>query len=248
MPPPPRALHAAELIADGTTPAWVADAYAQYRDVILDPAFPCYFGTKAQERERMRFSYVCGGERDHLPDVLRSFVEHSRAYPKHRSVLLVFYEPDGRQRTLAEDEDRFWELLGWLHERDREPWPADVPTDPSDPHWEYCFAGDPMFVFPCSPAYRARRSRRMGPYYMVCFQPRRVFYGVESGSPAGQRARERIWQRVRAWDPIEPHPKLEHMAYGDPEMREWKQYVLPDENTPLRASCPFAPKAGAASR
>ena len=231
-----------ELRDPAATPAWLQEAYETYRDVILDPAFPCYFGTKAEERDRMRFCCVRDGEQDHLPDVLRAFLAHSREHPRHRSVLIVFYEPDGRPRTLAEDEARFWELLRWLHERDREPWPDDVPTDPSDPHWEYCFAGEAMFVFPCSPAYRSRRSRRMGPYYMVCFQPRRVFYGVESGSPAGQRARERIWARVRDWDAVEPHPELEHMAYGDPEMREWKQYVLPDDNTPLRGRCPFHPQ------
>jgi FPC/CPF motif-containing protein YcgG len=176
--------------------------------------------------------------------VLRSFVAYSRAHPKHRSVFIVFFEPDGRRHTLADDERRFWELLDWLHERDPNPWPDDVPTDPSDPHWEYCFASDPMFVFPCSPAYRLRLSRRMGPYYMVCFQPRRVFYGVESNSPAGQRARRRIWAKVRAWDPVQPHPELENMAYGDPEMREWKQYVLPDDNTPLLQRCRTDSMAG----
>jgi uncharacterized protein len=239
----PRLLTGDHLRDAVATPGWVRAAYAAYREVILDPAFPCYFGTKAEERDRARFCYVRDGEREHLPEALHEFVAHSREHPKHRSVFIVFYEPDGRRRTVAEDEERFWELLDWLHEQDPEPWPDDVPTDPSDPHWEYCFAGDPMFVFPCSPAYRRRLSRRMGPYYMVCFQPRRVFYGVESGSPAGRRAREAIWQRVRDWDPVEPHPELEHMAYGDQEMREWKQYVLPDENTPLLARCPFRPRA-----
>ncbi len=242
-PIPPRLLDGDDLRDASATPAWARDAYERYREVILAPDYPCYFGTKAEERDRMRFSYVRDGDRDHLPAVLRQFVAYSRAHPKQRSVFIVFHQPDGRDRTLADDEWRFWELLGWLHERDVDPWPEDVPTDPSDPHWEYCFAGDPMFAFPCSPAYRARLSRRMGSYYLVCFQPRRVFYGVESGSLAGQRARQRIWSRVRAWDPIEPHPDLEHMAYGDPDMREWKQYVLPDENTPLLSRCPFHSRA-----
>jgi hypothetical protein len=239
----PRLLDGEDLRDAHATPAWVRDAYESYRHVILDPGFPCYFGTKAEQRDRPRFTYVRGDERDHLPEVLRRFVAYSRAHPKHRSVFIVFFEPDGRRHTLADDERRFWELLDWLHERDPNPWPDDVPTDPSDPHWEYCFASDPMFVFPCSPAYRLRLSRRMGPYYMVCFQPRRVFYGVESNSPAGQRARRRIWAKVRAWDPVQPHPDLENMAYGDPEMREWKQYVLPDDNTPLLQRCPFHPRA-----
>ena len=239
---PPRLLESRDLRDRHMTPPWARDAYERYREVILDTRFPCYFGTKAEQRDRTRFSYVGDGERDHLPHALQQFIAHSRAHPKHRSVFVVFFEPDGQHRTLEDDEARFWELLGWLHEHDPEPWPADVPTDPSDPHWEYCFANDPMFVFPCSPAYRSRLSRRMGPYYMVCFQPRRVFYGVESGSPAGQRARQRIWARVRDWDPVEPHPELEHMAYGDAEMREWKQYVLPDENTALLQRCPFHPR------
>lgn len=242
MPIPARLLTGADVRDTRLVPAWVPDAYARYRETILDPDFPCYFGTKAEERDRMRFAYASDEDRDHLPDVLRAFVSHSRAHPKHRSVLIVFFEPVGRERTLAEDEERFWELLDWLHARDHEPWPDDVPTDTSSPHWEYCFAGDPMFVFPCIPAYRRRRSRRMGPYYMVCFQPRRVFYGVEQGTPGGERARELIWDKVRSWDPVEPHPELEHMAYGDDEMREWKQYVLPDDNVPLPRTCPFAPR------
>ncbi len=230
-------------IRDGeAVPAWVRDAYEAYRDVLLDPAYPCYFGTRAEARDRMRFCHLPAGDPGGLPDALRSFVAHSRAHPRQRGVLVAFFEPDGRTRTLAEDEQRFWELLDWLHERDEEPWPADVPTDPDDPAWEFCFAGDPMFAFPCSPAYRLRRSRRTGPYYMVCFQPRRVFYGVEHGSAAGRRARERIWARVRAWDAVEPHPALEHMAYGDRDMREWQQYVLPDDNAALRARCPLQPR------
>ncbi len=243
MPIPARLLTGTDVRDHGLVPAWVPRAYAHYRETILDPGFPCYFGTKAEERDRMRFTYASDDDRDHLPDVLRAFVQHSRAHPKHRSVLIVFFEPDGRRRTLAEDEQRFWELLDWLHARDPEPWPDDVPIDTSSPHWEYCFAGDPMFVFPCIPAYRMRRSRRMGPYYMVCFQPRRVFYGVEQGTPGGERARKRIWEKVRSWDPVEPHPELEHMAYGDLEMREWKQYVLPDDNEPLPQNCPFHPRA-----
>src|ERR1044072_3302545 len=165
---PARLLSGAEVRDAEAVPAWVPSAYRHYRETILHPDFPCYFGTKAEERDRIRVSYASEREGDHLPGVLRAFVEHSRAHPKHRSVLIVFFAPDGRRRTLADDAERFWELLGWLHERDRDPWPEDVPGDPADPHWEYCFAGDPMFVFPCSPAYRLRRSRRMGPYYMVC--------------------------------------------------------------------------------
>ena len=129
--------------------------------------------------------------------------------------------------------------LQWLHAHDPSPWPEGIPADPDDPAWEFCFAGDPMFAFPCIPAYRQRLSRRMGSYFAMCFQPRRVFFGVDRADPGGERIRADIYERVRRWDCLPPHPELVDLSYGDPRMREWKQYVLPDHNRHLREQCPL---------
>src|SRR3954462_14935728 len=44
--------------SDAVVPEWVRAAHRQYREVILDPRFPCYFGTKAEAQGHMRFAYV----------------------------------------------------------------------------------------------------------------------------------------------------------------------------------------------
>lgn len=100
-------------------------------------------------------------------------------------------------------------------------------------------AGDPMFAFPSIPAYQHRRSRRMGEHFLMCFQPRRIFFGVDRGDPGGERIREDIYARVEDWDAVPPHPQLVDLAYGDPTMREWRQYALPDQNTRLLEQCPL---------
>lgn len=94
-----------------------------------------------------------------------------------------------------------------------------------------------MLVFASTPAYRRRGSRNMGNSLVLLFQPRRVFDGIEGGTPAGTRAREIIRARMEAWDGMEAHPDMG--SYGDPSSHEWKQYFLPDDNAPVTGRCPF---------
>jgi len=229
-------LTTADLTADPSVPLWAREAHRQYREVILNPAFPCYFGTKAEEQGHMRFCLEDSTQPDRLAEGLTSFVRFSRDHPRRRHVLIALF-PD-RDVSFDAAEHRFWSVLQWLHDHDPSPWPAEIPTDPESPEWEFCFAGDPMFAFPCIPGYQKRTSRRMGDYFIMCFQPRRIFFGVDRAAPGGERIRQDIYGRVRAWDGITPHPSLVNLAYGDPQMREWKQYVLPDHNGPLGSSCP----------
>lgn len=230
-------LTSADLMTDRSVPAWGREAHRQYRESILDPRFPCYFGTKAEEQGHMRFCLV---EPDHdqvLAEALAAFVRFSRAHPRRRHVFIAFFAD--RRGCFDADESRFWATLQWLHDHDPQPWPPEVPDDPDDPAWEFCFASDPMFAFPCIPAYQRRLSRRTGDHFAMCFQPRRVFFGVDRTDPGGERIRADIYDRVRRWDRLPPHPELIDLSYGDPRMREWKQYVLPDHNRQLRARCPL---------
>ncbi|QIN84428.1 cupin domain-containing protein [Rubrobacter tropicus] len=223
--------------ADGMVPRWLVREYGRFRDRLLDPEYPCYFGTSAEKRGELRYGYVEGDDVGHVPALLREFLALSKANPQVRHALALFFEPERARRPLSFYEERFWYVLRFLHGLDESPWPEDRPYDPVDPKWEFCFAGEPMFVFASAPAYRLRDSRNMGDSLVLLFQPRRVFDGIEGGTPAGTRAREIIRARMEAWEGMEAHPDMG--SYGDPSSHEWKQYFLPDDNTPVTGRCPF---------
>lgn len=219
-------------------PVWLGREYETFREQLLDPGYPCYFGTAAEKRGELRYGYVAGGDTSHVPTLLGEFLSLSRSHPKVRHALALFFEPEGVQRPLSYYRQRFWDVLNFLHESDPSTWPDDRPLDPEDPKWEFCFDGEPMFVFASTPAYRKRDSRNMGNSLVLLFQPRRVFDGIEGGTPAGTRAREIIRARMETWDSgMKYHPDMG--SYGDPSSFEWKQYFLPDDITPVLGRCPF---------
>jgi len=217
---------------------WLVRAHAAFCDELLDPGYPCYFGSQAEREGFLRYTTATEDDLEPLRDDLTAFVELSRANPRHRHVLVVFFDHT-QDESFDASAGRFWRTLQWLHDHDPEPWPANIPSDPDEAEWEFCFNDDPMFAFPVIPAYRLRRSRGPGSYFALCFQPRRIFAGVNRDDPGGEPIRRHIYERVRAWDAVPPHPVLEPMAYGDRDMREWRQYVLPDANSELPASCPL---------
>ncbi|MBB5133705.1 hypothetical protein HNP84_003431 [Thermocatellispora tengchongensis] len=215
--------------------------------------FPCTFGVAAARKGTLRIGYVDGTDRQDdwsaLPDLLRGYLEGYRDLGRETS-LVVFFRPEDEPLPLEAYQERFWAVLRYLAAKDAQPWPEDLPTDPDHPMWEFAFAGVPIFVVCNTPAHDRRRSRH-APQFMITFQPRWVFEGLEAHTPRGAAARRTIRNRLRAYDAVEPSPHLG--AYGDDANREWRQYFLGDDNTPEAAGerCPFhagtAGTAGAAA-
>jgi len=109
--------------------------------------------------------------------------------------------------------------------------------------WEFSFGGTSIFVVCNTPSHTRRRSR-YSPGFVITFQPRWVFEGLEPESARGAAARRVIRKRLRAFDGTAPSAALGN--YGDPANREWRQYFLPDKNTDAEMGCPF--HAGKRSR
>jgi FPC/CPF motif-containing protein YcgG len=216
-------------------PAWLPESYRCYREIVLDPKYPCYFGSVAERDGGIYYSFVAGWDISQLPKTLSTFVAIAKSRANERCNLVVFFEPDG---TLAAHDDfrsRFWHILESLASRD--PRPELAPgLDPDDHRWEFTFEGNGFFVVGASPTYRQRRSRNLGAGMVMLFQPREVFY-ASSGAPISDAARQLVRDRGKAWEGVESHPDLG--VYPTPENREWKQYVISDDSTPETRKCPF---------
>ena len=229
----------------GELPAWGMDSLERFeRDLNAENApFPCTFAVSAFHRAHLRFAFV-DGVRDEtswraLPRLLAEYVTTLPVMVRITSLVVFFRLDSGdERRDLEWYEDRFWAVLSYLHTHDPSPWPADLPRDPDDPRWEFAFAGQPVFVVCNAPAYRQRRSRRSREF-MITFQPRSVFEGLEADTARGQAARRTIRKRLTRYDaPLLPSPHLG--GYGQAGNREWKQYFLRDSNAdPGQARCPF---------
>ncbi|MCL6444170.1 MAG: YqcI/YcgG family protein [Alicyclobacillus sp.] len=232
----PILLTSQDILSNQEVPEWLSREYAVFRSKVLDDEFPCYFGTAAERTGHLRYTYV-DEDWSYLPLTLSTFLELSRSHPETRHALVLFVKPETPKQSLDYYNKQFWSILQWLHDNDPVPWPKEIPIDPEDPHWEFCFDGEPMFVFSSAPAYKQRKSRNLGECLVLLFQPRRVFHGIEGGTVAGTIARQKIRDRMLKYDGMPHHPDMG--SYGDPSSFEWKQYFLPDDNTPVKRKCPL---------
>lgn len=223
-------------------PPWLATSYATLRESVMHPRYPCYFGTQAERRGEMFYSYVEGKQIATLPDTMRMFA-HLSVQPKFRkNNIAIFFEPDQQPLSHADYHRHFWRTLQYLHEQDRDAGVLSQP-DPSDPAWEFTFASVQMFVVCACPSFRARHSRNLGPGMVLLFQPRSVFVDTVTNRVIGAQARNEVRRRLKEWDEIPAHPELGF--YGDPGNLEWKQYFLPDDNALVADKCPFLSRRAA---
>lgn len=226
---------------------WRARAWSEFRDVIYDPAFPCFFAPIADRRGTLRYTFVEDtGEENlaHLEAALRAYLDEVRRVERrsvpdaayHLLVVFVHTPPD---LALAREQDLGWELIARLHLRDREEWPEHVTRDPEDRHWSFCWDGVPLFVNISASAHRERRSRRLGGHLALVIQPRDAFDTIAGDTPRGRQVRAQIRARIETYDGMPASPRLG--TYGQGESLEWVQYALPDHDRAptAKSACPF---------
>jgi FPC/CPF motif-containing protein YcgG len=231
-------------VESGTLPDWTVSHYESFRDGLLgernDAPFPCYFGIE-MEREGDGLYTFCDSTTD--PDSLfalgETLLEYLDTYDDHaeRAPLTVFFRPPETDLSEAEYHERLWHVLQFLHVHDPEPWPEEVPTDPDDSHWEFCFGGEAMFPTCRAPFYDDRASRYCPVGLEITFQPRSLFEGLTADTDAGQQAREVIQDRMADYDEVCPHADLGDWGVeGD---REWKQYLFSADDEQAPDECPI---------
>jgi len=224
-------------------PAWLTDAYTAFRTNIVDKMYPCFFGSEAERNGTLYYSYVSDAQIDHLPTTLRTFLSVCVDISRDKNNLVIFFEPDSTPAAHSRHRAAFWNTLQYLRDHDPVSKHASDEVDPSDPNWEFPFAGRQFFVVGISPSYRLHRSRNLGPCMIMVFQPREVFRDASTGEEISTTVREVIRNRVRLWDGIGAHPDL--CTYGHPGNREWTQYFVSDDNSPETGNCPLSRERGA---
>lgn len=223
---------------------WQLDAIHKWTLKMTDRGsrFPCIPAVQGYVLNHLRYGFVQNAEEkdaaEKLAYLLHSFGENARTIGSYTS-LVVFIQADTQPEHndgVEYYERLFWSLLSRTTEMDRKPWPAHLPSDPSDHLWEYCYDGEPYFVYCGTPAHKLRRSRSF-PYMVLAFTPRWVLENFNAATLQAEKTKQMIRKRLCAYDPVPPHPDLK--LYGAEDNYEWKQYFLRDSDNSLPA-CPFS--------
>ena len=221
-------------------PEWLLKEYETFHNTVTDKTFPCYLGMAGELGGELRYAYVTRDDWSSLPNALKTFLTLFDN-PKHkRHGLFVFVEPFEIEGSLEDYRKEFWDILQYLHEVDEIEWPADSPRDPKHYLWDFRFQGEPIFAFGNAPAYKQRKTRDLGNAMVLGFQPRKIFKGLTGTEKGGIMSREKVRERVEAWDHLPKHPDISH--FGDPTHNEWKQFFIGDDSEPIVVKCPFVHK------
>ncbi|QCW01957.1 YqcI/YcgG family protein [Natrinema pallidum] len=226
---------------EGMLDGWEKASYEGFRDsLVKGNSYPCHFGSKAQRQGNARYLFIESMSNENDLMMLRDGIyEYIKMYEEiaKRTTLAIFFKPPQEKLSESEYRDSFWSILEYLNKNDPEPWPAEVPVDPDDPKWEFCFAGEPIFLVARAPCYEQRLSRYAPHGLEITVQPRGTLNDITGDTEKGKKAREIIRAGLQEYDKIDPHPDIGD--YGDSNTREWKQYFLPDTNDESICEFPF---------
>lgn len=202
--------------------------------------FPCIPATIGFSTNQLRYGFV-GDPRKlstikELADLLTNYTEVSRQIGNYTS-LIVFYEtPESiQEETIEKFEQLFWKHLNGLSTLDTFNWPEDIPTDPHNPIWEFCFNGEKYFMYCATPAHKNRKSRHFD-VMMLAITPRWVLQEFNKAPSYARRIKAQVRERLAKYDSISIHPDLN--TYGAEDNFEWRQYFLRDDDTSLN-KCPY---------
>lgn len=227
-----------------TFPLWQQNAYRSFSAMIAGEAntFPCVPARQGFLSNQLRFSFVGEPRKlssaQELAECLREYGKDMRDAGKYTSFATFFETPKDMLESYDVEDYRnlFWSILNNVTAFDDKDWPEDIPSDPSHHQWEFCFNGEPYFVFCATPAHISRKSRHF-PALLLAFQPRFVFTEMNDSTVFGRKLKKLIRQRICHYDAIPIHPDLKW--YGQEDNHEWKQYFISDDDCSA-TKCPFS--------
>jgi FPC/CPF motif-containing protein YcgG len=223
--------------ASSRLPRWTKDSLKSFREVILDPKFPCMFARTSEQQGQLFYAFVdtatSDDDIDRIGKTIGCYLRGLEFVPLHEAdlqVLIIFIKPILGHSLVAYGEIA-QTLLQSLHEKDLMPWPSDIPTDEDDPLWSFAFAGRALFVNISTPANHARRSRNVGPGMTLIASPRDAFDRVAGPDETGRKIRNAIRWRTQTYDQGLAYPPWSTVAYGEGTAGEERnQYILSDDN------------------
>ncbi|MDF2036217.1 YqcI/YcgG family protein [Cytobacillus oceanisediminis] len=218
---------------------WQQIAFDRFQTKMTDKErpFPCIPATIGFAKNQLRYGFA-DDPRDpasiqHTAAMLNEFSIHSRELGSYTSLIIFYNTRD--DLSVEEYEQLFWEQLTGLSELDNAEWPNEIPKDPHDPLWEFCFHGEKYFVYCATPAHKNRQSRHFDTM-MLAITPRWVLQEFMKKETLASRLKNQIRKRLQRYDSIAIHPDLN--SYGADDNFEWKQYFLRDDDTTI-SKCPF---------
>ncbi|NRD79633.1 YqcI/YcgG family protein [Bacillus sp. BRMEA1] len=225
---------------------WKLEAFELFEAKLADQKhpFPCIPAIIGQRLNHFRYGFVSNPYEDAAALGLAMLLnEYSLCFKEigNYTSLIIFFEPfevQSENLNVEDYETLFWDQLNRIAELDSSKWPFQIPEDPREPLWEFCFQGEAYFMYCATPAHQYRNSRHF-PYFILAITPRWAlerFYETEKNS---LKIKENIRKRLENYDSIPIHPALN--TYGQQDNYEWKQYFLRDDDSIL-PQCPFHPK------
>lgn len=224
-----------DILSDFEPQSWQSVVFNELASSLTSTArpFPCLFGVAGFKTDQLRFAFCEDMTGSTIAPILRDFLSRARSYGQNTS-LVLFSKPSAVE-TIHAYEQQFWSLLRDIALHDVHQWPNDIPEQLDDPVWEFCFAGEPVFVVCNTPAHVLRQSRRTSTFTLT-FQPRWVFDSILDTEENANKAFAKVRRRLEKFDMLPPAPVLG--KYGDPDNREYQQYFLNETNE--LPQCPFA--------
>ncbi|WP_420485125.1 YqcI/YcgG family protein [Cytobacillus firmus] len=218
---------------------WQLNALDKFEKKMTDKEkpFPCIPATIGFAKNQLRFGFAGDpgnpASIQQTASILKEFTKHSRDYGSHTSLIIFFNHKE--YLSVEEYEQLFWDHLTRLSEIDEAEWPNEIPIDPHNPLWEFCFHREKYFIYCATPAHKNRQSRHFDTM-MLAITPRWVLQEFMKKETLASRIKNQIRKRLQHYDAIPIHPDLN--SYGADDNFEWKQYFLRDDDTAI-SKCPF---------
>ena len=158
-----------------------------------------------------------------LASLLKEYGSLSKETGIYASLIIFMKSNTKVYPSIIENERYFWHLLNHVSELDDKPWPAHIPQTPHNRYWEFCFNGEPYFIYCATPEHKLRKSRSF-PVMMLAITPRWVLNHFHTSNPHADKIKAQIRERLITYDQTPPHPDLKW--YGHQDNLEWKQYFI----------------------